>query len=338
MTRRAVRAAPALAALAPGGCAGIQSALDPAGPVAGRILTLTVVLTALGALGFAVFFAALFYGLFRRRRPDEMDPDPTPEADRRSTRWIVAAGVVFPVVVLVPVLLFTFRTLGANDPRALGADLEVEVVAKQWWWEIEYRDPVAQRRFETANELHVPVGRRVRLVLRSDDVIHSFWVPSLAGKTDLIPGRRNVAWIQADRAGVYRGQCAEYCGLQHAHMAFVVVAEPEADFERWAARQRAPAPEPATPLAAAGREVFMDRGCQLCHAVGGTPARGELGPDLTHLASRLTLAAGTLANTRGHLGGWILDPQAAKPGNRMPRVPLTSEEFHALLHYLGTLE
>jgi cytochrome c oxidase subunit 2 len=206
------------------------------------------------------------------------------------------------------------------------------VVGHQWWWEFQY----PELGFVTANELHVPVGRRVELRLTSTDVIHSFWVPELQGKTDLIPGRENVAWIEADRPGVYGGQCAEYCGIQHTHMGLLVVAQPEAEYEQWAAGQRAPAVTPADSTTDRGRETFL-RACALCHTVRGTPAGGRLGPDLTHLASRRTLAAGLLPNTAGHLGGWISNPQALKPGTRMPRVPLSRDEFRLLHQYLLTL-
>jgi cytochrome c oxidase subunit 2 len=168
-------------------------------------------------------------------------------------------------------------------------------------------------------------------------VIHSFWVPSLQGKLDLVPGQVNTTWIQADSAGVYRGQCAEYCGLQHARMQFRVVALPPSDFEAWVDAQQSPAVQPGDSASQAGQRVFMTSGCSFCHAIRGTPARATAGPDLTHLASRRTLAAGTLPNTKGHLAGWIGNPQAIKPGNLMPQIPLSPAELRALLAYLGTL-
>lgn len=312
---------------------GARSAMRPAGPGAERIGELFWAMTALGGIVFLIFCGALAYALAHRRTAPLR---PTPEQDRRRTRMILILGAALPTLILVPLLFWTFGVQAAIDPRARPADLVVEVVGKQWWWEVRYRDPDPSRWFTTANELHVPVGRRVELRLTSTDVIHSFWVPELHGKTDMIPGRENVAWIQADRPGVYGGQCAEYCGLQHTYMGLLVVAQRPEDYERWAAAQRAAAAEPTDPLARAGRDAFMSA-CAYCHAVRGTPAGGNLGPDLTHLASRRTLAAGLLPNTPGHLGGWIASPQALKPGALMPQVPLTSEQFERIHRYLLTL-
>jgi cytochrome c oxidase subunit 2 len=224
-----------------------------------------------------------------------------------------------------------------DEPPAPG-EFVVEVTGRQYWWEVRYRDVRPQLEFETANELRIPVGRRVVVRLRSKDVIHSFWVPGLQGKMDLIPGRANAIVLTAAQPGVWRGQCAEFCGVQHAKMAFTVVAEPPERYEAWAARQRTDAPTPADSAGLADRDSFLASGCVLCHAVRGTPAHGDRGPDLTHLASRLTLAAGTLPNTRGHLYGWVADPQAIKPGSLMPPVPLDARDLHAIVRYLSTLE
>jgi cytochrome c oxidase subunit 2 len=270
-----------------------------------------------------------------------------PRTERIGARVMVGAGALLPAVILGVLLVITMRVLAAvslpshtlrqpDDPPAPGA-LTVKVTGRQYWWEVEYLDAEPQRRFETANELRIPVGRRVIVRLATDDVIHSFWVPGLGGKMDLVPGRTNVTFIEASRPGVWRGQCAEFCGVQHAKMAFVVVAEPADQWEAWAASQRMPAVAPRDSLALADREAFLASGCVPCHAVRGTPARGELGPDLTHLASRLTLAAGTLPNTPGHRYGWVANPQAIKPGNKMPAVPLSPAELDAIVRYLGTL-
>jgi cytochrome c oxidase subunit II len=303
----------------------------PAGPGAERIADLFWAMTVLGAIVFLIFCGALVWALAHRR---ESSLRPRPEEDRRRTRMILLFGAALPALILVPLLFWTFGTLGAIDPRARPADLVVDVVGKQWWWEIRYRDTVPSRTFITANELHVPVGKRVELRLTSTDVIHSFWVPELQGKTDLIPGRENVAWIEASRPGEYGGQCAEYCGLQHATMGLLVVAQSEAEFERWASGQRAAAP--ADTVNAQGREAFV-RTCGACHTVRGTSAGGRMGPDLTHIASRRTLAAGLLPNTPGHLGGWIANPQALKPGSNMPRIPMSRDEFRLIHLYLQTL-
>ena len=306
-----------------------------AGPAAEQIGDLFWAMTLLGGIVFVIFCLAFAYALWHRRRPVE---PPTPERDRTRTRMILLLGGVIPAIILVPLFFWTVQTLAAIDPRARPPDLVVDVVGKQWWWEVRYRDSIPGNTFVTANELHVPVGRRVELRLTSTDVIHSFWVPELHGKTDLIPGRENVTWIQADRPGVYSGRCAEYCGMQHAAMGLLVIAQPQEAFEAWAAGQRRSAAAPGDSLAAAGREVFLASACALCHAVRGTPAGGLLGPDLTHLASRRTLASALLPNTPGHLGGWIGNPQALKPGSRMPRVPMSREEFSLIHHYLQTLE
>jgi cytochrome c oxidase subunit 2 len=288
----------------------------------------------LGTLVFLSFSAGLVYALAHRRGPLVA---PTPERDRRVTRMILLLGAVIPTLVLIPLLLWTFDTLAALDPRARTADLVLDVVGKQWWWEVRYRDADPRRTFTTANELHVPVGKRVELRLTSTDVIHSFWVPELQGKTDLIPGRENVTWIEASRPGVYGGQCAEYCGTQHTHMGLLVIAQPPEEYERWASLQREAAAEPGDSAARLGMNAFVESACARCHTVRGTPAGGSLGPDLTHLASRRTLAAGLLPNTPGHLGGWISNPQALKPGTRMPRVPLSRQEFQLIHRYLQTL-
>ena len=306
-----------------------------AGPAAEQIGDLFWTMTILGAIVFVIFCLALIYAL--RHRRGQVDP-PTLEADRRSTRMILLYGGLIPALILVPLFIWTVSTLDAIDPRSRRPDLVVDLVGKQWWWEVRYRDSVPGRVFTTANELHVPVGKRVELRLTATDVIHSFWVPELHGKTDLIPGRENVTWIQADRPGVYSGRCAEYCGIQHATMGLLVVAQPEEEFETWAAGQRRSAAEPRDSITARGREAFLGSGCALCHRVRGTTAGGLLGPDLTHLASRRTLASALLPNTAGHLGGWIANPQALKPGSRMPRVPMSREQFGLIHRYLLSLE
>ncbi|MGE5925736.1 MAG: cytochrome c oxidase subunit II [Gemmatimonadota bacterium] len=314
---------------------GVQSAFEPAGPGAGQIDALAFVLTAVGAAVFVIFCIALVHALTHRRRAS--GPRPA-EADRRSTRWIVLTGAAIPLLILVPILFYTFSALRANDPSNREPALIVEVRGKQWWWEVRYVDPDPARQFVTANEIRVPVGRPVELHLYSDDVIHSFWVPSLQGKMDLIPGRRNVFWLQADRAGAFRGQCAEYCGLQHARMVLTVHAEAPEAYEAWAAGQRRPAATRVDSASRAAEGAFLASGCILCHTVRGTPAGGRLGPDLTHLASRSTLAGGILPNTRAHLMGWVANPQALKPGSKMPSVPLARDTLHAIVHYLMGLE
>jgi cytochrome c oxidase subunit 2 len=208
----------------------------------------------------------------------------------------------------------------------------------QWWWEVTYGDAQPARVFTTANEIHVPVGRRVSIELAAADVIHSFWVPNLAGKQDLISGRDNQIAFTADRAGIYRGQCAEFCGLQHAHMGLLVVAQSPDEFDVWRNAQLASATAPGDAEQQGGERVVTGKACAACHTIRGTAAAGTLGPDLTHLASRSYIAAGVLPMTRGSLAAWIADPQTIKPGNNMPMVPLTADELRAASAYLASLK
>jgi cytochrome c oxidase subunit 2 len=216
--------------------------------------------------------------------------------------------------------------------------LIIEVNGRQWWWDVRYNPSIPSQIVTTANEIHIPVGRPIVLRLGSGDVIHSFWVPNLHGKMDMIPGRTQELSLQADRPGVYRGQCAEYCGHQHAHMALTVVAEPEDQFNAWYQAQLQSAPAPATESQIYGQKVFLSKPCVMCHRIQGTEAGGRLGPDLTHVASRQTIAAGTLPNTREHLAQWIVNSQSVKPGNRMPPIPVAGNELNALLDYVQSLK
>jgi cytochrome c oxidase subunit 2 len=216
--------------------------------------------------------------------------------------------------------------------------LSIQVVGHQWWWELHYPDAVPSQAITTANEIHIPVGRPVELELASRDVIHSFWAPSLHGKRDLIPGHGSRLVVQADRPGVLHGQCAEFCGLQHANMGFLVVAEPADEFEAWRAAQRRPPPAPADAVQARGPRVFLSAPCAMCHAVQGTPAGGQNGPDLSHVASRRRLAAGTVANTSESMSRWIADPHQLKPGTRMPPTALEPADLEALTAYLESLK
>ena len=309
------------------------STLDPAGPAAAQIETLWWILFWISVIIFVIFAVLLAYAIFRRRYADESISD---ESNRRATRWVVIAGVAIPAVILVAtffIMLPIMRDLEAPDePYAM----TVEVVGELWWWRVFYSDSATGERFESANEIHIPVGRPVQIRLLSDNVIHSFWVPQLAGKQDMIPGRENTLWLQADEPGVFPGACAEFCGYQHTHMRFDVVAHPQPEFDAWLARAGGPAAQPTEPLARAGQQVFLDA-CAQCHGVRGTAEGGKFGPDLTRFASRRLLAGGAVPNTRGHLGGWISNPQVLKPGNKMPAVPLAPGELQALLAYLGTL-
>ena len=314
-----------------------QSVLHPAGPMAERILGLWDLMYWVSVGVFVLVILALLAAVLRRRPQieDEEDLPGPPENKRRLFQVIGAATAV--TVVLLFVLLTGSVATGRATASLSGEPLNLKVTGKQWWWQVEYVDPVPSRSITTANEIHVPVGRPVRIRLESSDVIHSFWVPNLHGKRDLVPGFTNVIWIQADRPGVYRGQCAEFCGFQHAHMALLVIAEPPERFRAWAEAQRQPSAPTRTPQQARGRYLVERLPCANCHTIRGTQAAGRLGPDLTHLASRRTLAAGTLPNTRGHLGGWLLDPQSSKPGSLMPPTAMSPESLQAVLAYLEIL-
>jgi len=314
---------------------GAHSALDPTGPQAALIKErLWDPMYGTAAVTFVLVVVALLWAAFRRRRAGELPDDPARERGMRLTVG-VATG-------LTVVVLFVFLVIDAKVGRAITATpghdaVQIRVTGHQWWWEVQYRDSLAQRWVTTANEIHVPVGRPAVVELRSTDVIHSFWPPNLSAKRDLIPGKENSLWLQADTPGEYRGQCAEYCGHQHAKMAFLVVAQPVDSFNEWLTRQRDTASTPTDSVTRRGQEVFLGSTCPMCHAVAGTQAGSRVGPDLTHLASRSTIAAGTLPNTRGNLAGWIVNPQAIKPGVKMPPNSLDPDDLQALLAYLETL-
>lgn len=312
----------------------MQSVLDPAGVQAASIhrlwllmlwVTVVVFVTTLGLVG-----VALVRG--RARRNADASP-PSPRALTRS----VAVAVAATICVLLVLLVASVRTGRAIASLHADSAVTVSITGHQWWWEIQYEDSLPSRRVLTANELHIPVNRPVVLKVTSRDVIHSFWVPNLQGKRDLIPGYTTAIWLQADRPGAFRGQCAEFCGLQHAHMALDVVAENDRDFEGWLNAMRQPGHDPPESAVRRGRDVFMQARCAGCHAIRGTEAAGQLAPDLTHIASRSTLGAGTLPNTAESLSSWIRDPQRLKPGNQMPPNPLSDDDLHALVAYLETL-
>ena len=314
-----------------------QSALDPAGPQAGSVHGLWYLMLGISAVVYVVVVAALLL-VIRRRQANPLEPDETrsPDREARAKRVVVIAGAV-TVGVLFVVLFADLAVARGLTRLATSPALTIRVTGHQWWWDVEYEDLIPQRRVRLANEIHLPVGQPVLVKLQSHDVIHSFWVPNLAGKRDLIPGHHTETWIRADRPGVYRSQCAEFCGLQHAKMALYVVAEPRDQFDAWIARQRTPAVTPNDTLAVRGKGVLESGSCALCHTVTSTLARGLVGPNLTHVGSRLSLAAGTLPNTPGYLAGWIADPQTIKPGAQMPPNSLTPEDLRALVAYLSTL-
>ena len=315
------------------GCEGNQSMFNPQGPAARSIAGLGWFLIAVCAGIYVAVLAALAWA-FRRRR---QIADDLPQTERRLGT-VIGALVVLTAAILV---IFTVSAVvagrGLTSPSGPGA-ITVDVTGYQWWWDFRYQDVTPSDVVSSANELHVPVGVPVVLKVQSRDVIHSFWVPNLHGKRDLIPGIVTHTWIQADEAGVYRGQCAEFCGHQHSKMAFNVVASPMNEFRDWVANQRRPAMQPDTDEERRGRDVFLESTCGLCHTIRGTGAGSRVGPDLTHIASRLTLAAGTLPNTRENLERWVLDPSSIKPGTRMPpHHNLPAADFRALITYLRSL-
>jgi cytochrome c oxidase subunit 2 len=309
----------------------LQSALHPAGPGAERISDLWWLMFWTCAAVYILVMAAVVMAVRRRRQGQH------PPAERMLRRSVVAASAA-TVVVLFGLLFASVMTGRAIGTLGSAESLVIEITGNQWWWDVEYHHPNPSLRVRTANELHLPVGRQVRLQFKSNDVIHSFWVPNLHGKMDLIPGRQTVLWLQADTAGIYRGQCAEYCGLQHAHMAFSVIAESPEAFEGWLQAQRRTAPPPVTPEQQQGLAIVERGPCALCHTVRGTAAGGRTAPDLTHLATRSTIAAGTAPNTRSDLARWIADPQHLKPGAKMPATGLSADELQAVLAYLETLK
>ena len=307
--------------------------LTGAGPVAGAQATLGWWLLIVASVVTVVVAVLVLAGGLRRRSPGERALERT----GGGMRWVIVGGIIVPAIILVVTFAFTLATENAIAAPPSDPAVTVQVIGHRWWWEIRYvGDP--QHTVVTAGELHVPVGLPVRVELTSADVIHSFWVPQLAGKTDVVPGQRNVTWLEADKAGVYRGQCTEYCGMQHTNMAVFVVAEPPAQFARWLDSQTKPAGPPTAPDAAAGMAVFQKSACATCHAIRGTDALGHVGPDLTHLADRTTIAGGVLTNTRGNLAGWIANSQAIKPGNDMPTMSLSAGDLQALVSYLETLK
>lgn len=316
----------------------MHSAFDPASPQARLIANLWWWMLGVGGAIWLIVIATMLYVSFTKhnhRGSDELQRV-SPETHRGIERAVIGAGFV-TVLVLAAFLIVDYsvgHALAQHPQRAL----TINVTGHQWWWEFEYEDPDPGKRITTANEVHVPVGEPVQFKLRAADVIHSFWAPNLNGKRDLIPGYVSSYWFRADTAGVYRGQCAEFCGLQHAKMAFYIVAEPPAKFaaSMAAAAQSPPPPSDSTLLY--GQRVFLSSGCAVCHTIGGTAAQASVGPPLTHLESRSTIAAGTLPNTRANLMGWITNPQAIKPGVIMPAVPLTPVQLTALVGYLETLK
>ncbi len=301
-------------------------ALDPAGPASAAIARLWWVMLTLSVVVFTGVIAALVIALWRRRARQDQD-------SRLGRRLVTFGGAILPGLIVLGLMVYnTYVTVGLEEPPSTPG-VTIRVASHQWWWHVDYLD----YDFAVANEIHIPAGQPVGLRLHSVDVIHSFWVPELQGKRDMMPDHVGRLWLQADKPGTYRGQCAEFCGLQHAKMQFLVIAHKPEAFEQWLAQQQVPPPEPSEDRALRGQEIFLDSGCGDCHTVRGSEAAGTVGPDLTNLASRRELGAGTLPNTPENLADWIVDSQQFKPGNQMPPVPLSDQDLENLIGYLETL-
>lgn len=312
-----------------------HSALEPAGAGASQSLQLFDAYLDVSVLVFTLVITALGFALGRKRTPDSA-AEPNSAAQRAKTRAVTWATVA-TVLALLGLLVASVSTGHAMASLSAEYPVRVQVISHKWWWEFRYPVAGPATQFSTAYELHIPVGRPIELELVATDVIHSFWVPNLNGKRDAIPGKHNVLLIRADRPGVFEGQCAEFCGTEHANMRFLVVAENAAEFASWRDHQLGSPPPPTDPLRQRGLDLFMSSRCSACHAIGGTNAFGTVGPDLTHFASRKRLAMGTVENDRAHLSRWIEDPGADKPGVQMPSTPLGADDRRALLAYLEGL-
>ena len=304
------------------------------GDMARSISPLLQGLLAIAILVAAIVSALVIVGAWRQRSALALAD--TPIDDRPAIAWI-GIGVGVSTAVLVGLIVWSTVTMATISRPSQTAAFTIAITAHRWWWEATYRSGDTDQNFSTANEIHIPVGAPVRFTLASADLIHSFWVPALGGKTDVIPGQTNVTWLKADHAGSYRGQCSEYCGAQHAHMAFTIVADPPAAFESWRAAQAKPAAIAQDKGALDGEAVFQQR-CSKCHAIRGSRADGDHGPDLTHVMSRARLAAGAIPNNAGWLSAWIADPQHIKPGSLMPKLPLSGRELADVRDYLLTLK
>lgn len=332
LINRALSAAICLLAFSSARALAAQSALRPASAHAEGIAILWWVMLVGAVIIFAAVMLILALGQWRARRGRAGSLGAS-----ASRNLVVIAGVIIPLITIIALVggsLALGNSITSTPPENA---IRIRVTGWMWWWEIEYLDDEGNVVAATANEIHVPVGQPVHIQLEAADVIHSFWVPELQGKTDMVPGIVNDSWFTATKAGVFRGQCAEFCGRQHALMAFLVIAEPPEDYAQWLAHQKVSAAVPETPQQRLGQKVFMEAGCQHCHRIRGTAADGDSAPDLTHFATRRTLAAVTIPNNRGHLTGWIADPQSIKPGVFMPGFSLPSDDFINLTAYLESL-
>ena len=313
------------------GCGGNQNVLSPHSPAEHSISDLfwIMMIGSWIALGVVAFF--LMLGWFRRNRSGL----PGGGGEQAGDALVIVLGMAVPILVLSALFWYSdVHVIGATSaPAANSTSMTVDVVGHQWFWEIRYPGTKAV----TANELHIPARTRVEVVAKTADVVHSFWVPDLNRKIDMIPGHPNRLLLYAARPGVYRGRCSEFCGLQHANMQLLVVAQPKDSFRRWLTHMASPAASPGGGSVRRGEEIFTKQACAGCHTIRGTDANGTVGPDLTHLQTRQSIAAGTLPNDEGDLRDWVRDPQHFKPGNKMPSLPLSGSQLDALTAYLESL-
>ncbi len=324
---RAGRLLPALVlVLTLAGCGGNENTLDPRSHQESAITHLFWIVVAVCAVGFGIVAILLFLGWWRRTSPTL----PGGGGERAATGVVIGAGIALPIALLVALFVYSdiYVLKSTAAPPKGDAQLTVEVIGHQWWWEVRYEGSSAV----TANEIHIPVHTRVEIVAKTADVIHSFWIPQLNRKMDMIPGQSNRLLLDADQPGVYAGHCSEFCGLQHAHMVVLVIAQPRAAFDRWLAHNALPAAATGP-----GKQVFLSEACAGCHQIRGTDAHGTVGPDLTHFASRTTIGAVRVKNDPADLRRWLRHPQKLKPGNKMPDLALPNAEWRALERYLESL-
>jgi cytochrome c oxidase subunit II len=316
------------------GCANSPSMLEPHGTDADSVALLSWLMFAIAGIVLLIV-TILLWMAYRRSRQEEQKGGDLYANDRGLLRNVVLGGGVAPILILLVMMGLAIWLENTKSVKAAAGNTDIEIIGHQWWWEVHY----TEQDFYTANEIHIPAGQTVTLHVTTADVIHSFWVPELHGKFDMIPGQTNTFTIKADKAGIYRGQCAEFCGAQHAHMAFLVIAQSAEDYKAWLAAQAQPGVEPKVgSLEQQGQQAFLGSACVYCHTIRGTNASGRVGPDLTHLGSRQTIASGTLPNNPGNLAGWMINSQTIKPGNHMPPMDLNGDQVQALLAYLATLK
>jgi len=307
----------------------VIKALNPESPQARAIFNLAIITGIVMAVIFAVVVGIVLYSLLRFPRWREGEPDPE---QGKGNRTIEIVWTVIPLVIVAVLFALSARTMGISDPRPPPKP-DIVVIGHQWWWEARYSSGAV-----TANEIHIPVGKPVALRLDAADVLHEFWVPELARKMTTVPGHPNHIWIQAENIRTYLGFCSEFCGTQHAWMHFLIVAEPQEEFQKWEQAQLVPAPAPASQSAQKGLALFEQMSCVNCHAIKGTIASAQIGPDLTHFASRKQLGAGITDNTRENLRRWLRDPQQIKVGVKMPDFKFTDEQVTQLTDYIETLK